>query len=86
MSITLEMPQKVESEVRFGASRQGVTFAQFIFNLVEKEASRLRAERERHADECVNAFDELVRTTSGRLDQPYKFNREDAYYREESRT
>ena len=79
MSVTLNVPAAMEDEVRYCANQRGISLSQFIFELVEKEARRISQERERHAEECIAGLDALVKSTHGRLDEPYVFNRADAY-------
>ena len=83
MSVTLNVPIAMEDEVRYCADQRGISLSQFIFELVEKEARRLRESRTRHAEECIAGLDALVKSTHGRLDKPYVFNRSDAYEHEE---
>ena len=83
MSVTLNVPVAMEDEVRYCANQRGISLSQFIFELVEKEARRIREERSRQAEECIAGLDALVRATRGRLDKPYVFNRADAYEQEE---
>ena len=79
MSVTLNVPAAMEDEVRYCANQRGISLSQFIFELVEKEARRVRQERERHAEECIAGLDALVKSTHGRRDGPYGFVRSDVY-------
>ena len=79
MSVTLNVPVAMEDEVRYCASLRGISLSQFIFELVEKEARRVREDRKRYAEECIAGLGALVKATHGRLDEPYVFNRDDAY-------
>lgn len=45
MSIALDLPPIIEQDVRYCANARGISFAQFVFELVEKEAKRIRTER-----------------------------------------
>jgi hypothetical protein len=56
MSVALDLPPTIEQEVRYCANMRGVSLAQFVFDLVEKEASRIRAERSRRAKPNVSDF------------------------------
>ena len=83
MSVTLNVPRSIENEVRYCANLRGISLSQFVFELVERVAARIRQERERQAEECIAGLDALVKATHGRLDKPYVFNRADAYEQEE---
>ena len=67
MSVTLNVPAAMEDEVRYCANQRGISLSQFIFELVEKEARRVRQERERHAEECIAGLDALVKSTHGQI-------------------
>ena len=82
MSVTLDVPRTIESEVQYCANQRGISLSQFIFELVEKEADRIRRERELRAEKCIAGLDALVKATHGRIEAPYVFNRADAYDRE----
>ena len=56
MSVALDLPPTIEQEVRYCANMRGISFAQFVFDLVEKEAIRIRAERSRRAKPNVSDF------------------------------
>ena len=47
MSIALDLPPVIKREVRYCANARGISFAQFLFELVGKESIRIRAERSR---------------------------------------
>ena len=79
MSVTLNVPHAIENEVRYCANQRGISLSQFLCELVEKEAARIRKERECYAEECIAGLDALVKATHGRIDAPYVFNRADAY-------
>jgi hypothetical protein len=56
MSVALELPPVIEQEVRYCANARGISFVQFLFELVEKEAARIRAERARRVKPNVSDF------------------------------
>jgi len=56
MSVALELPPVIEQEVRYCANARGISFVQFLFELVEKEAARIRAERSRRVKPNVSDF------------------------------
>lgn len=56
MSVALDLPPTIEQEVRYCANMRGISFAQFVFDLVEKEAARIRAERSRRVKPNVSDF------------------------------
>ena len=56
MSIALDLPPTIEQDVRYCANARGVSFAQFVFDLVAREASRIRAERSARVKPNVSDF------------------------------
>ena len=56
MSIALDLPPVVEQDVRYCANARGISFAQFVFELVEKEAARIRSERSSRVKPNVSDF------------------------------
>lgn len=56
MSIALDLPPSIEQDVMYCANARGISFAQFVFELVEKEAIRIRYERSRRAKPNVSDF------------------------------
>ena len=56
MSVALELPPVIEEEVRCCANAQGVSFAQFLVEIVEKEVARIRAERSKRRRPNVSDF------------------------------
>ena len=56
MSIALEFPAGFEQDIRYGAAMRGISTVQFIFELVEREAIRIRAERAKRSKPNVSDF------------------------------
>ena len=56
MSIALDLPPVIEQDVRYCANARGISFAQFVFELVEREAARIRAERTNRVKPNVSDF------------------------------
>ena len=56
MSVALELLLVIEQEVRYCANARDVSFVQFLSELVEKEAARIRTERFRCAKPNASAF------------------------------
>lgn len=56
MSIALDLPPAVERDVRCCANERGISFAQFVFELVAKEAARIRTERTHRAKPNVSDY------------------------------
>lgn len=56
MSIALDLPPAVERDVRCCADERGISFAQFVFELVAKEAARIRSERAHRVKPNVSDF------------------------------
>ena len=56
MSIALDLPPVIEQDVRYCANARGISFAQFVFELVEREAACIRAERANRVKPNVSDF------------------------------
>ena len=56
MSIALDLPPAVERDVRCCADARGISLAQLVFELVAKEAARIREERARRVKPNVCDF------------------------------
>ena len=67
MSIALDLPPVIEQDVRYCANARGISFAQFVFELVEREAARIRAERTNRVKPNVPAFVPNVPIGSSRM-------------------
>ena len=56
MSIALDLPPVIEQDVRYCANARGISLAQFVFELVEREAARIRKERANRVQPNVSDF------------------------------
>ena len=56
MSIALDLPPVIEQDVRYCANARGISLAQFVFELVEREAARIRKERVNRVQPNVSDF------------------------------
>ena len=56
MSIALDLPPVIEQDVRYCANARGISLAQFVFELVEREAARIRSERASRVKPNVSDF------------------------------
>ena len=74
MSIMIDMPPKVDAEVRDYVTSHGTSLGQMFVEYV-KEAIR----REQVGRGLMDKWRATVRKGRGRLQEPYKFNRADAY-------
>ena len=74
MSIMIDLPPAMAQEVHEYETARGASIEQIVFNYIKQELAR-KAE----VDKAMAALDALVRQSHGRLSEPYKFNRADAY-------
>lgn len=56
LSVALDLPPAIEQTVRNCAKARGISFAQFVFELVEREAARIHAEQARRVRPNVSDF------------------------------
>lgn len=56
MSIALDLPPIIEQDIKYCANARGISFSQFVFELVEKEAARIRSERANRVKPNVSDF------------------------------
>lgn len=76
MSITIDLPPAIMQEIKAYEQTTGQTFESLFGDFIHKEFERVRKRAKWQAD-----FDRLVRASAISLagDEPYKFNRADAY-------
>ena len=82
MSIMIDLPPAMEREARGYVVLDGVTMEQFALACMEREFARRRERRHARSPKAMAALSEwkrLVDQSRGRLTEPYKFNRADAY-------
>ena len=74
MSIMIDLPPAMAQEVHEYEIVRGEPIEQIVFDYIKQELAR-KAE----VDKAIAELDALVRQSHGRLAEPYKFNRADAY-------
>ena len=74
MGIMIDLPPAMAQEAQGYADLCGTTLEGFLFDCLKTELARRRK-----ADELISEFDALVKKTSARRSEAYKFNRNDAY-------
>ena len=82
MSIMIDLPPIIEQEAREYVVLDGMTIEQLALACMEKEFARRRERRHTRSPKAMAALSEwkrLVDQSRGRLTEPYKFNRADAY-------
>ena len=78
MSIMIDIPPAMAQEVREYATVQGATLERMLLDYIAAEIARRRAAKKSH-EEWEREFEELVKKSEGRLSEPYRFTRQDAY-------
>lgn len=74
MSIMIDLPPAMVQEAREYAAMSRETLEQLLVQCVEREIAHRRK-----AAAAMAKLDALVKKSHGRLTEPYKFNRADAY-------
>ena len=78
MSIMIDIPPAMAQEAHEYATVQGTTLERMLLDYISAEIARRRVAK-RSRDEWEREFKTLVKQSEGRLDEPYKFTRQDAY-------
>ena len=78
MSIMIDLPPAMAQEAREYAAMNRETLEQLLVQCVEREIARRRK-----AAAAMAKLDALVKKSHGRLTEPYKFKRADAYPEDE---
>ena len=78
MSIMIDLPPAMGQEAREYAAMNRETLEQLLVQCFEREIARRRK-----AAAAMAKLDALVKKSHGRLTEPYKFNRADAYPEDE---
>lgn len=73
MSIMIDLPPAMVQEAREYAAMSRETLEQLLVQCVEREIAHRRKAA------AMAKLDALVKKSHGRLTEPYKFNRADAY-------
>ena len=82
MSIMIDLPPAIEQEAKGYVMLDGMTLEQVVLSCMENEFARRRERRHTRSPKAMAALAEwkrLVDQSRGRLTEPYKFNRADAY-------
>ena len=82
MSIMIDLPPAIEQEAKGYVMLDGMPMEQLVLMCMENEFARRRERRHVRSPKAVAALAEwtrLVDQSRGRLAEPYKFNRADAY-------
>ena len=74
MSITVDLPPAMAQEAQSYATIEGTSVEKLFLECIAAEMRRRR-----RMAASVSEFDDLVKATSARRDEPYVFNRADAY-------
>ena len=74
MSIMIDLPPAMAREAQEYVTVRGTTLERMFLDYLKAEL-----QRRRELDSAMSEFDALVEKTSSRRDEPYKFNRADAY-------
>ena len=74
MSIMIDIPPAMAEEAREYATVQGTTLEKMLVEYIRNELAKKAS-----VDRAMEQLDSLVRQSHGRLSEPYKFNRADAY-------
>lgn len=82
MSIMIDLPPAMAQEAQGYADLRGTTLEKLLLDCVAAELERSRRKSE-NATRLMERWRELVRKGRGRLNEPYKFNRADAYPEDE---
>ncbi len=78
MSIMIDLPPAMAQEAQGYADLRGTTLEKALLDCISAELERSR-NRSENASRLMERWRELVRKGRGRLTEPYKFNRADAY-------
>ncbi len=82
MSIMIDLPPAIEQEAKGYVVLDGMPMEQFVLVCMENEFARRRERRQVRSPKAMAAIAEwkrLVAQSRGRLTEPYKFKRADAY-------
>lgn len=74
MSIMIDLPPALAKEAQEYVTVRGTTLERMFLDYL-----KAKLKRRREADAAMSEFDALVEKTSSRRDEPYSFNRADAY-------
>ena len=78
MSVVIDLPPVLAQEARGFASLNGMSLETMFLDCITADIARRRAAQD-SLDEWEREFKSLVGQSEGRLAEPYKFRRQDAY-------
>ena len=79
MGVVIDMPVAIMQQANEYAERSGCSFRDLLCLSVEKYLAEQERKRKTDASVWVEKFNALLDSTESRNDEPYKFNRADAY-------
>ena len=79
MGIMIDMPAAIVQQANEYAERNGCSFRDLLCLSVEKYLAEQERKRKADASAWIEKFNALLDSTESRNDEPYKFNRADAY-------
>ena len=79
MGIMIDMPVAIVQQANEYAERNGCSFRDLLCISVEKYLAEQERKRKADASAWIEKFNALLDSTESRNDEPYKFNRADAY-------
>ncbi|MBQ6010183.1 MAG: hypothetical protein IJL17_16750 [Kiritimatiellae bacterium] len=78
MSVVIDLPPVMAQEAKGFANIEGISLEKMFLDCIAAELARRRASKD-SLDEWEREFKSLVGQSEGRLSEPYKFRRQDAY-------
>ena len=78
MSVVIDLPPVLAQEAKGVATLNGISVEAMFLDCITAELARRRAAKD-SLDEWEREFNSLVAQSEGRLSEPYKFRRQDAY-------
>ena len=78
MSVVIDLPPVLAQEAKGVAPLNGISVEAMFLDCIAAELARRRAAKD-SLDEWEREFKSLVEQSEGRLSEPYKFRRQDAY-------
>ena len=81
MGVVIDMPATIVQEANEYAERSGCSFRDLLCLSVEMYLAEQTRKRKAEVSAWTERFNALLDSTESRNDEPYKFNRADAYER-----
>jgi hypothetical protein len=79
MGVVIDMPVAMVQQINECAERSGCSFRDFLCLSVKMYLAEQERKRQADVSAWVDRFNALLDSTESRNDEPYKFNRADAY-------